>query len=228
MSTLFDELQKQMKNGYERSDRETGFISYDALNNIFTSSNLKQNLRNDWEKSQVTRKPRHNDFEQMISYVKNDSRKLYALLVLLKTSEKIIPLFNHKPPVTDAIFDAFDDKGFGPCCDKRSLTSIPHLRDVADSICDIQWYIPPVLDSKIHGQFPVSHFRFPFTSKPEPLPKEKQGSWGIVSTVKVAREHLKSDFAPPVSRSNSANVMRSANVSLLGQSFVLQDGQKDG
>jgi hypothetical protein len=228
MSTLFDELQKQMKNGYERSDRETGFISRNDLSQIFTHSKLKYNLKNDYEKSQVIRKPRHSDLEQMISYVRDDAPKLYALLVLLKTSEKIIPLFGHKPRVTDALFDTFDDEGFGPCCDKRSLKSIPHLRDVADSLCDVQWYIPPVLDSKIHGKFPVSHFRFPFISKPEPLPKEKQGSWGIVSKVEVAREHLKSDCATPVSRPKSAKVMRSANVSLLGQGFVLQDGQKDG
>jgi hypothetical protein len=198
-SSLFNELQKQMKNGYERSDRETGFISRDALDKIFTTSNLKQSLKNDYEISPITRKPKHNDLERLISYVRHEAPKIYALLVLLERSEKIIPLLAHKPPVTDAIFDAFDDEGFGPCCDKRSLTNIPHLRDVAKSFCEIQWYIPPVLDSRIHGRFPVSHFRFPFTSKPEPLPKENQGSWGIVSKVKVAREHLKSDCATPVS-----------------------------
>lgn len=213
-----------MKNGYERSDRETGFISRDALDQIFTTSKLKQSLKSDYEISSITRKPRHNDLKKLIFYVKQEAPKIYALLVLLKTSEKIILLLDHNPPVTDAIFDAFDNEGFGPCCNRQSLTNIPHLRDVADSFWEIQWYIPPVLDSKIHGRFPVSHFRFPFITKPDPLPKEKQGSWGIVSKVEVARKHLKSDCVTPVSRPKSSKVMRLANVSLSGQSFVLQDG----
>jgi hypothetical protein len=49
MSTLFDKLQIQMKNGYEGSDREPGFISHDALNQIVTLSKLKYNLKNDYE-----------------------------------------------------------------------------------------------------------------------------------------------------------------------------------
>lgn len=34
-----------MKNGYETSNRESGFISHDALNQIVTLSKLKYNLK---------------------------------------------------------------------------------------------------------------------------------------------------------------------------------------
>jgi hypothetical protein len=192
MPSLKERIESAMEHGYERSHRETAFIANDALLELFATQALQQNLRRDFQEyGNQKKKTKAREVEELAEYVKTSATKLYAVLVLLEQSKRIIQLFRCNPRITDKIFEQSDDK-YGPYCHMTYLQNCKYLEDVATEFFDMQWCIPPKFDDQKHQRFPETHLRFPFTSKPERLPE--QGSWGVVSRVTLAGGHLNPEY----------------------------------
>ena len=186
------EIEEEMKcSGYERSYRNARFVSLDFLADLFksTSPKLRLSLLKDFEtlKQGLGLQTERIKIEKLESYVRKEASKLYAILLLVGHSQRIVQLYNEDHPVTDRIFERGENSSDVSYCSLGYLEETPHLRDIADEVFKNQWCIPPILCRGIDQKFPIDAFRFPFPSMPQPI---GQGGWGQVFKVKVAEGHL--------------------------------------
>ena len=194
---LKEEIEKGIESSeYVRTFRTAKFVSLGFIADLFESINsqkLRLSIQADLEFLRAKRPELHtNDIkvEKLVDYVKKEASKLYAVLLLVGQSHRIVLLYNNDHRVTDHIFEKGEDSNAMPYCSLEYLRSMPQLGDISDDIFEKQWCVPPVLRRETHQKFPIKLFRFPFQSQPQII---GSGGWGQVYKVKVAEGHLVTD-----------------------------------
>lgn len=191
---LKNEIERELESShYPRSFRETRFVSLGFIARLFESENppkLLRSIQTDCATLKKENLEQHTEgvkIEDLVTYVKKDASKLYAVLLLIGHSPRIFQLFKDDHPVTDRIFEQGGDSSDVPYCSFEYLESMALLKDIAKEIFEKQWCIPPILHQEIDQIFPPKLFRFPFPELPQQI---GQGGYGAVYKVKIADGHL--------------------------------------
>lgn len=194
--TLKREIERELKRErYYRAHRETGFVSLGFIHTLFAignPSNLRLSLQDDLillQRSESDIPIQSLSIERLETFVRGSAPKLYALLLLMGQSVRMISIFLDDYPISDKIFGPHDTDNVS-FCSLDFLESNVYLKDIARDIFEKQWCIPPVLSQSQTSHFPIRYFRFPFLSEPVMI---GQGSGSIVNRVTVANEHLEAD-----------------------------------
>lgn len=188
-TNLKAKLQAQMKamSGSNGMEKRGSFIPEGYLRELFTASKLKKKLQEDFSFLESRQ------LDRLTDKIRTQGRRLYATLLLMDESQLIIKLLELNDPIDDSVFSAamlskerkYRDTGMPNTL--RSLKQVDELSDVADTLYETQWIIPPSLPPDSHLSFPVEHFVFPFLSQPK---KISNGSYGVVYGVEVAKGHV--------------------------------------
>jgi hypothetical protein len=194
--TLKREIERELKRErYHRAHRETGFVSLEFIHTLFAMgnpSNLRLSLQDDLNllrrsESDIPIQPL--SIERLETFVRESAPKLYALLLLMEQSVRMISIFLDDYPISDKIFGPHDTDNVN-FSSLNFLESNVHLKDIARDIYEKQWYIPPVLSQSQTSHFPKKYFRFPYLSEPLMI---GSGIIGHVNRVTVANGHLEAD-----------------------------------
>lgn len=197
-TALRDEIRRELERStYKRTYREVNFVSLEFISFLFKKDNptkLRLSLQDDWENLQIDGSDLSASFEttkidHLEDFVLKSACKLYALLLLLGQSQRIVAISQDDHPPTDQIFKQSITRD-AHYCTLEFLNSNSHLKDIAPDIFRTQWYIPPILSRSSTQDFPKEHFRFPFIGIPG---REGGGSGGAVTRVKIANGHLRTE-----------------------------------
>jgi hypothetical protein len=186
------ELNRQ---NYSRPNREVSFISLSFLSDLYASgtpTKLRASLLDDMagvEHDASVLSTNDRAIEQLIRFVSQSAGKLYALLILIGQSQRIIQIFREQHPATDQIFEQQNPHDLH-YCSVEYLSTKRYFDGIAELLAEKQWLIPPILRRDTTPKFPKHSFRFPFEFG---FGNEGGGSFGEVYRVKVADGHLKAD-----------------------------------
>jgi hypothetical protein len=164
------------------------FVSDKYLDKLFTIKNLKGNLRPLLPPTWMGfREPM--ELGQLANNVRNSAQRLYAILLLMDQSPRIIPLLSYDPPVDDKfLFGSPDDPkdNLITFCSLKRLLLSP-LEDIAEEFYNKQWHCPPQLSDSITHEFPPDLYIYPFTGPPINI---GGGGYGAVQKVDIAKGYL--------------------------------------
>ncbi|CAI6340836.1 unnamed protein product [Periconia digitata] len=162
-----------------------GFISRGFLNDVLTSSAIRELLQEDYPGTALD----DAKFELLHKAISTNLKKTYALLLLLDAGHHILDLYDYR---SNALSDEnlFDSPSiysgvsprFGFPRDEEYIS-----KELSESLIKQQWVVPPPLTNAIHQRFPVEDFRFPFDEQPQHF---KSGAYGIICRVKISHGQL--------------------------------------
>jgi hypothetical protein len=195
-ASLKEDLERALdRPSYHRQTREVSFISLSFISDLYTSgtpTKLQASLHDDVasvERDGSDLSTNGIKIAELKNFVLKSAPKLYALLILVGESQRIIKIFLEPHPTTDHIFEKQNAHDLH-YCSVEYLETKAHFDGIAHALAQKQWLIPPVLCRDVTPKFPKHSFRFPFEFD---LGEEGGGSFGQVYRVKVANGHLKTD-----------------------------------
>ncbi|KAJ4302763.1 hypothetical protein N0V90_001654 [Kalmusia sp. IMI 367209] len=195
-ASLREDIERELNRPtYDRPNREVSFISLSFIADLYgsgTPTKLQASLHDDMasvERDGSDLSTNGIKIAELKNFVLKSAPKLYALLILIGQSQRIIQIFLEPHPTTDHIFEQQNARDLH-YCSVEYLKSKTYFVDIADALAQKQWLIPPVLCRDATPKFPKHSFRFPFEID---LGEEDGGSSGQVYCVKVANGHLKTD-----------------------------------
>jgi hypothetical protein len=161
-----------------------GFLTVDYVQEIFTTENLAEQLKDHpecrWHAAHVRK--------QLAVSIKENWKQLYSVLLLIGESHRI-----HRIPQSEAKL-INDEYLFGSTTDTyelERLQSVTFFDGIADAFYQKQWIFPPGLSAPKTLDFPVKHFHFPFTSARRVLGDGQGGYHGVVYEVEVSGSFLR-------------------------------------
>lgn len=194
LKALLEAKMKKMidKNGLEYRG---GFLTVDYVQEIFTTENLAEQLKDHpegrWHSAHVRK--------QLAVSIRENQKQLYSILLLIGESHRI-----HRIPQSEAKL-INDDHLFGPTTNAyelERLQSMTFFDGIADAFYRKQWIFPPSLSAPKTLEFPAEHFRFPFTSERRTL---GNGYHGDVYAVEVPSSFLQTKQSNDISQVRSCN-----------------------
>jgi hypothetical protein len=195
-ASLREDIERELNRPtYHRQHREVSFISLAFISDLYnlgTPTKLQASLHNDIASVERDGSDLSTDgikIAELKEFVLKSAPKLYALLILIGQSQRIIQIFLEPHPTTDDMFEKQNAHDLH-YCSVEYLETKAHFVGIADALAQKQWLIPPILYRDATPKFPKHSFRFPFELD---LGEEGGGSFGQVYRVKIANGHLKTD-----------------------------------